>query len=41
MPDKDWEHYMTKRPLPTYAEEGKRMKRHKHHRQHGLKMQRD
>jgi len=20
MPDTDWQHYMTKRPLPTYAE---------------------
>ena len=45
MPDKDWEHYMTKRPLPTYAEKLKEIekkvnewKRHKHHRQHGLKM---
>ena len=40
-----WQHYMTKRPLPTYAEKLKEIekkvnewKRHKHHRQHGLKM---
>ena len=45
MPDKDWEHYMTKRPLPTYAEKLKEIekkvnewKRHKHFRHHGLKM---
>ena len=37
--------YMTKRPLPTYAEKLKEIekkvnewKRHKHHRQHGLQM---
>lgn len=45
MPDKDWDKYMIKRPLPTYAERLKEIetkvnewKRHKHYRQHGLKM---
>jgi AraC-like DNA-binding protein len=40
-----WQYYMTKRPLPTYAERLKEIekkvhewKRHKHYRQHGLKM---
>jgi AraC-like DNA-binding protein len=44
MPDTEWEHYMTKRPLPTYAEKLKEIetkvsewKRHKHYHRHGLK----
>ena len=39
-----WQHYMTKRPLPTYAEKLKEIetkvsewKRHKHYHRHGLK----
>ena len=46
MPDTDWEKYITKRPLPTYAERLKEIekkvhewKRHKYYRQHGLKKQ--
>ena len=46
MPDTDWEKYMTKRPLPTYAERLKEIekkvhewKKHKYYRQHGLKKQ--
>ena len=44
MPDTDWEHYMTKRPKPTFAERLKEIetkvsewKRHKHYHRHGLK----
>ena len=46
MPDTDWEKYITKRPLPTYAERLKEIekkvhewKKHKYYRQHGLKKQ--
>ena len=45
MPDTNWDKYMIKPPKPTFAERLKEIetkvnewKRHKHYRQHGLKM---